>query len=286
MSQIKSPGEANHGRRLQNMTRENKLALIIGFSLILVVAILITDHFSPAQKAEFANLGPQNAHAASSSLRGTLPPGNGVQSSQPVNNGSGNPNPNLASNRNPNTTHQEQGRLLGLQPAREIAQVENTDPPITMGSPVSQNQNTHNQQSRPDDQLHAVKRNDSLYGITRRYYGDESLAKQLAAYNRDRVSADLQIREGVTLRIPKRWVLTGTAPTNNNPRTNTTRSDTNSTPQYTTYTIKSSDILGDISRKLLGTSRRWREIYELNKNVIDNPDRLTPGITIRIPPRN
>ena len=38
------------------MTRENKLALIVGFSLILVVAILITDHLSPAQNERIAQI--------------------------------------------------------------------------------------------------------------------------------------------------------------------------------------------------------------------------------------
>ena len=38
------------------MTRENKLALIIGFGLILVVGILVSDHFSPASNDQAADL--------------------------------------------------------------------------------------------------------------------------------------------------------------------------------------------------------------------------------------
>ena len=38
------------------MTRENKLALVVGFALILLVGIAISDHFSPAQNQESASL--------------------------------------------------------------------------------------------------------------------------------------------------------------------------------------------------------------------------------------
>lgn len=38
------------------MTRENKLALVVGFVLILVVGILISDHFSTARAQKFADL--------------------------------------------------------------------------------------------------------------------------------------------------------------------------------------------------------------------------------------
>ncbi|MFK7959019.1 MAG: LysM peptidoglycan-binding domain-containing protein [Phycisphaerales bacterium] len=38
------------------MTRENKLALVVGFGLILLVGILVSDHFSPARTDAAANL--------------------------------------------------------------------------------------------------------------------------------------------------------------------------------------------------------------------------------------
>lgn len=49
------------------------------------------------------------------------------------------------------------------------------------------------------------------------------------------------------------------------------------------YVIKSSDTLSGIAKEFLGKSSAWREIYEANKDVIDDPDHLKPGTTIRIP---
>ena len=48
-----------------------------------------------------------------------------------------------------------------------------------------------------------------------------------------------------------------------------------------TYTVKSGDTLSKIGQH---HGVAWREIYEANKDVIgDNPDRILPGQTLRIP---
>jgi nucleoid-associated protein YgaU len=48
-----------------------------------------------------------------------------------------------------------------------------------------------------------------------------------------------------------------------------------------TYTVKGGDTLSAIGHH---HGVHWREIYEANKDVIgDNPDRIRPGQTLRIP---
>ena len=48
-----------------------------------------------------------------------------------------------------------------------------------------------------------------------------------------------------------------------------------------TYTVKSGDTLSTIGQH---HGVAWREIYEANKDVIgDNPDKIHPGQTLRIP---
>jgi nucleoid-associated protein YgaU len=47
------------------------------------------------------------------------------------------------------------------------------------------------------------------------------------------------------------------------------------------YTVKRGDTLGDISMKTLGTSKRWQEIVDLNN--LDDEDALTPGDVLKIP---
>lgn len=49
------------------------------------------------------------------------------------------------------------------------------------------------------------------------------------------------------------------------------------------YTIQPNDILGEIAMRELGTSRRWREILELNPKL--DPKRMRPGTVIKLPAR-
>jgi LysM repeat protein len=52
---------------------------------------------------------------------------------------------------------------------------------------------------------------------------------------------------------------------------------------YIEYTIQEGDTLQKISKKFYDTYQRWVEIYEINKDVIPNPDKIKPGKVIQIP---
>lgn len=49
------------------------------------------------------------------------------------------------------------------------------------------------------------------------------------------------------------------------------------------YVIKSGDTLGKIAKEFYGKASAYMKIFEANRGVIDNPDRIYPGQTIRIP---
>jgi nucleoid-associated protein YgaU len=55
------PGIAGQIGKEAIVTREQKLAMIVGFSLVLVVAMLISDHWSSARKATIAKTEPEVA---------------------------------------------------------------------------------------------------------------------------------------------------------------------------------------------------------------------------------
>ncbi len=52
---------------------------------------------------------------------------------------------------------------------------------------------------------------------------------------------------------------------------------------YKDYTVEENDTLQRISQKFYGTTRRWMLIYEENKDTLDAPDKIYPGMKIRIP---
>ena len=51
------------------------------------------------------------------------------------------------------------------------------------------------------------------------------------------------------------------------------------------YTVKAGDTLSKIAKDVLGDANRWREIYEANKDKIQNPNQIRPGweLVIAVP---
>lgn len=72
-------------------------------------------------------------------------------------------------------------------------------------------------------------------------------------------------------------ILAGGSPTEN------TSSQFQKTGDFEEYTVRFGDTLSEISEKFLGSQTRYRELYELNRDRIDNPDRLKVGKAIRVP---
>lgn len=53
--------------------------------------------------------------------------------------------------------------------------------------------------------------------------------------------------------------------------------------EATLYTVQKGDTLQKISMKFYGTTKKWKKLYDANRDVLKSPDRVYPGKTIRIP---
>ena len=56
-------------------------------------------------------------------------------------------------------------------------------------------------------------------------------------------------------------------------------------PEEVYYVIQKGDTLWAIAKKFLGSGNRYPEIFEANREVIIDPDKIFPGQKIRIPPK-
>jgi len=56
-----------------------------------------------------------------------------------------------------------------------------------------------------------------------------------------------------------------------------------SAPQPTTYTVKSGDTLSKIAKQYLGDANAYMEIFELNRDQLNDPDLIKPGQVLKIP---
>jgi len=52
---------------------------------------------------------------------------------------------------------------------------------------------------------------------------------------------------------------------------------------FVEYTVQKDDTLQKISKKFYDSYSKWPRIYEMNKDVIGNPDSIKPGIVLQIP---
>lgn len=50
-----------------------------------------------------------------------------------------------------------------------------------------------------------------------------------------------------------------------------------------TYTIQKGDTLSKIAKEHYGASSAWKQIFEANRDVLDDPDRIFPGQVIKLP---
>lgn len=169
-----------------------------------------------------------------------------------------------------------------------------------------------------NDKVHTVAGGEHLFKICKQHYGDGKAWRKLAKYNN--IDANTPLKIGQKLKLPTSEVLLGkpaatTASVTPNtpvlggallPQTNLDsvrgvspipgraavvepKPATLTVPAVTIasktrpYTVKKGDSLAAIAQRELGTTKRAKEIVELNKKVIKNPDNVPLGVTIQIP---
>ncbi|MBX3389055.1 MAG: LysM peptidoglycan-binding domain-containing protein [Phycisphaeraceae bacterium] len=301
------------------MTRELKLALIVGFALVLTVAILVSDHLSKARTASLATVGGTQkvvAKVPDSPIRSIedliptqLPPAVEVAAPQ-------------ATAEPTATTPADSGEVfapivIGQQqvgPAREtkfgLGRSDGTGSlsasireraDSTKGTPtlaaapqgvtpqeVLQQEVNKVEASKAAplaaEKTHKIVEGDSLYAIARKYYGDASLWKKLAAANAGKVGDNGSVRVGNTIVIPSKDSLTGKADSRVATKTDAKPEQKASKPEAgktKSYQVRPGDTLMNIARQQLGSASRSGEIASMNR--MDPDDDLLAGAILKLP---
>ncbi len=317
------------------MTREHKLAVLIGFALVLVVGVVISDHFSAGRSARLGEatrveaasdltdfdaeeeLGDVAAMRLTAAASIEAPPA-GALGGMESGDGAGPsvladaletakgwadrvgptiidmgqqvgqsheavalhvpPTHRTGMDEQEAALRQEIDRVKGAAAGDGGAALASTDP--RDGAPT-----------------HVVQDGESLWGIAKKHYGDGSLYRKLAQFNRDRVVDEETVRAGVTLFVPSKDVLLGRRPAGApakgleqeriapskavSPRESRQAS---SSPSRR-HKVKKGETLGDIAKSQLGSARRWQEIADLNDDVLDDPDVVPAGTVLKLPAR-
>lgn len=60
----------------------------------------------------------------------------------------------------------------------------------------------------------------------------------------------------------------------------------NKEPESTFHTVETGDTLSKIAKEHYGNANKYQEIFEANKPMLKDPDKIYPGQVLRIPPRD
>lgn len=107
---------------------------------------------------------------------------------------------------------------------------------------------------------YVVKRGDTLMKIAYRLYGDMQKWRELASLNSAKISDPNKISVGMKIA-----------------HNGGTFADSRTGEKYI---IQHGDTLASISEKLLGSRKRWREIYEQNKPMVSHPNKIYAGFVL------
>ncbi|MEE2912846.1 MAG: LysM peptidoglycan-binding domain-containing protein [Planctomycetota bacterium] len=131
------------------------------------------------------------------------------------------------------------------------------------------------------DQIHTIRQGETLRSICGAWYGDSGLASAVANWNK--ISNPNNLKNGETIALPSRDSLVAAALLSRPLSPAIDSSIEQSSSSFEEYTVKSGDTLSELAYKLMGTSKKTVELFNLNRNVMPDPDTIYPGMILQYP---
>ncbi|MEO1717282.1 MAG: LysM peptidoglycan-binding domain-containing protein [Planctomycetota bacterium] len=277
------------------MTRELKLSLIAGFTVVLLFGVLLADHLSTARAEPLivadvideplivprvdvpARVGQALPTQPRVSVREPVPSEPLVRPLAPVTEPQGVSGvaPRVAAGETP-------GDGLGASAIGSIFErVVSAGPreSVTLPGFERVERGAASRSVVPTEPVrartHEVKAGESLFRIAERYYGNGHLWRKLAERNAGVVGDDGGVGIGVVLTIPSKDELEGRAVAASS------RVAPSPVPEEKVYVVAAGDTLSEISLKLLGTTKRMDELLAMNRDQIRDADDIRVGMKLR-----
>ncbi len=140
--------------------------------------------------------------------------------------------------------------------------VETTPPAESTDSGASSAVATRSSGGSRNFESYSVQGGDTLMKIAFEVYGDLYRWREIYEANRDKIGNPNAVPTGTELKIEK------------------PASPVSISRNGEQYTIKQGDTLGTISQDVYGTRTKWRKIYNNNRELIKNPNRIFAGFTL------
>ena len=113
-----------------------------------------------------------------------------------------------------------------------------------------------------DEKSYTVSKNETLMMVSFKVYGDYSKWRDIANLNQGVLNGSTKLKEGMVLRYQAplqefAW-----------------------DPQGNPYLIQFGDTLGTISGSVYGTPKKWKSIWDNNRPLIKDPNKIYAGFTL------
>ena len=139
-----------------------------------------------------------------------------------------------------------------------------------------------------EPKIHEVASGDNLTKIAKKYYGAKTTHGIALIRTANSLTDESMLRVGQKLTIPelkedgKTAIVSGGKTSLVAPSAALTEPALSLKPG-SLYTVKTGDTLPRISKRAYGTADKWHEIWLANFNVIDDPEKVSPGTRLKIP---
>ncbi|QDU70995.1 LysM peptidoglycan-binding domain-containing protein [Mucisphaera calidilacus] len=261
------------------MNSDTKISLLIGLGMVLVIGIVISDQLAvpnPDDNAPLLDYGlPQPETAAEPAVQRTTR----IAVAQPQANPIPTPQEANASVREellrPVPSRDVPVMRIGSTPPRE-AVITEPEPAPRVEPPRETPPRLLRLEEKPQqvvERVHTVKSGESLSAIAQRYYGDRNLWRRIAAANPADVGPDGRIVPGARLTIPAA----------ERPVAESRTEPSRPASRPATVRVEEGDSLARLAKRHLGSTDRWDDLYEANRDQLSSPDRIRPGMVLRLP---
>jgi nucleoid-associated protein YgaU len=112
------------------------------------------------------------------------------------------------------------------------------------------------------EKTYTVQKNETLMLIAFKLYGDYERWKEIANYNQGTLNGSTSLKEGMTLKY------------------NAPAEEFVWNPSGLPYLIRTGDTLGKISGNVYNDQKKWKLIWNNNKPLIKDPNKIFAGFTI------
>jgi len=135
-----------------------------------------------------------------------------------------------------------------------------------------------------NEKTYIVKGGDTLTSIASAQLPGKGGLKAILDANKDVLPNPNKLRVGMTLKIPAALAAVPDAPKTDVSKKGTVENKTIAAPTggASEYVVQSGDTLERIARKLFNDGRKWKEIYEWNRDQLPDASRLRVGQVLKI----